>query len=61
MTRILLFLATNAAILVVVSTSAMAKAFDKIAGFEIWARRVTGVIFIALGVYFCLAFIFRIL
>jgi cytochrome c biogenesis protein CcdA len=49
------------AILIVVSTNAMAKAFHRITAFERWARRVTGVVFIAVGVYFCLVFIFRIL
>lgn len=48
------------AILIVISTNAMARAFDRISAFERWARRVTGVLFILIGVYFCLAFIFRI-
>ena len=47
------------AILIVFSTNAMARTFNSIAAFERWARRVTGVIFIAIGVYFCLVFIFR--
>lgn len=49
------------AILIVVSTNAMAKTFNSIAAFERWARRATGVIFVAIGVYFCLAFIFRVI
>jgi len=38
----------------------MAKAFNSISVFERWARRVTGAVFLAIGVYFCLAFIFKI-
>ncbi len=49
------------AILIVVSTNAVGRAFDRITQFEWWARRITGVLFIGIGVYFCLAFIFRIL
>ncbi len=49
------------AILIVVSTNAVGRAYDRITQFEWWARRVTGVIFIGIGVYFCLAFIFRVL
>ena len=48
------------AILIVISANAMAKAFNRIGIFERWARRVTGVIFLIIGVYFCLAFIFKI-
>ena len=49
------------AILIVVSTHAVGRAFDRITQFELWARRITGVLFILIGVYFCLAFIFRVL
>jgi len=48
------------AILIVISANAMAKAFNSISVFERWARRVTGAVFLAIGVYFCLAFIFKI-
>jgi cytochrome c-type biogenesis protein len=48
------------AILIVLSANAMAKAFNRISAFEHWARRVTGVTFLIVGVYFCLAFIFRV-
>ena len=48
------------AILIVVSTNAMARAFDRITVFERWARRLTGAVFVVVGMYFCLAFIFRI-
>lgn len=49
------------AILIAVGTNAMATVFNRITAIEWWARRVTGVIFVLVGVYFCLAFIFRIL
>ncbi len=49
------------AILIVVSTNAVGRAYDRITQFEWWARRITGVLFIGIGVYFCLAFIFRVL
>lgn len=48
------------AILIVVGTRAVARAFDRITQFEFWARRVTGVLFIAIGIYYCLAFVFRV-
>ncbi|MHC4090946.1 MAG: aromatic aminobenezylarsenical efflux permease ArsG family transporter [Planctomycetota bacterium] len=48
------------AILIAVGTGAVARAFDLITQFEHWARRVTGTVFICLGVYFCLAFIFHV-
>ena len=40
---------------------AVARAFQRVAVFERWARAGTGVIFIAVGVYFCLVFIFHVL
>lgn len=48
------------AVLIVISANAMAKAYDRISVFERWARRVTGVIFLIVGVYFCLAFVFEV-
>jgi cytochrome c biogenesis protein CcdA len=49
------------AILIVLGTRAVGRAFDRITQFEWWARRVTGVLFIGVGVYFSLAYIFRVL
>ncbi|MHC4695212.1 MAG: aromatic aminobenezylarsenical efflux permease ArsG family transporter [Planctomycetota bacterium] len=49
------------AILIVVSTRAVGQAFNRITQFEWWARRVTGVLFIGIGVYFSLVYIFRVL
>ncbi len=48
------------AVLIAVGSKAVGKAFDKVAAFERWARRVTGIIFIAVGVYFALRFVFEI-
>jgi len=49
------------AVLIAVGTKAVGKAFDRVGAFERWARAVTGVIFIIVGAYFCLAFIFGVL
>ncbi len=49
------------AILIVLSTHAISQAFNRITQFEWWARRMTGVIFIVIGVYFSLAYVFRVL
>jgi threonine/homoserine/homoserine lactone efflux protein len=34
------------------------EAYDKLAVLERWARTVTGIVFVAIGVYSCLAYIF---
>ena len=49
------------AVLLSISTTLVSKAFSKITHFELWARRITGVIFIVVGVYYCLVFIFRVM
>ncbi len=49
------------AVLIVFSTQAVGRAYNRITQFERWARRITGVVFIGLGVYFCLVYIFRVL
>jgi cytochrome c biogenesis protein CcdA len=49
------------AILIVLSTRAVGQAFNRITQFEWWARRITGALFIGIGIYFCLAFVFRVL
>jgi threonine/homoserine/homoserine lactone efflux protein len=45
----------------VLGTQAVGRAFQRITQFERWARYITGVIFIGIGLYFTLAFIFRVL
>ncbi len=48
------------AFLLAFSAKMVSKAFDKITIVEKWIRTVTGLIFIAVGIYYCLAYIFRI-
>ena len=49
------------AILIVISTQAVGRFYSRITQFEIWARRITGTLFILIGIYFCLAFIYRVI
>jgi cytochrome c-type biogenesis protein len=37
------------------------KAFSMIQKFEYWARRITGFVFILVGIYYCLSYIFQIM
>lgn len=46
------------ALLIVAGGRAVGGAFDRLKQVEKWARRITGVLFIVIGVYFCLRFIF---
>jgi cytochrome c biogenesis protein CcdA len=48
------------AVLIAFGTQAVGKAFNRIGIFELWARRVTGVLFIVIGIYFTLRFILRV-
>jgi cytochrome c-type biogenesis protein len=47
------------ALFIEISADLAAKAFNKLTAVEIWFRRVTGIIFILVGVYFSLTFIFK--
>ena len=49
------------AVMIVVGAGAVGRAYNRITQFETWARRVTGVIFIGVGIYFSLMYIFRVL
>ncbi len=49
------------AVLIAVSAQAVGKAFGRIAAFELWARRATGVVFVGIGIFFTLRFIFGVL
>jgi len=40
------------AVLISAGANALGKAFQKITQFEIWARRITGIVFLVIGVYF---------
>ena len=48
------------ALAIAAGAGAVARAFHRLAVFERWARTATGVIFVGVGVYFSLAFIFRV-
>ena len=49
------------AVLVAVSARSVGKAFNALSKIERWARRITGVLFLGIGVYYCLKFIFDVL
>ena len=48
------------AVLLAVGVRQMTPIFNRIIRYELWIRRITGIIFILVGVYYCLVFIFRI-
>ncbi len=49
------------AIAIAVGAKSVAQAFNRLGKVELWVRRVTGVIFIVVGIYYCLRFIFGVL
>lgn len=44
-----------------ISSQLVGKAFNKLTSIELWARKITGGIFILVGLYYCLVYIFKIL
>jgi len=44
------------AFLLAISADLMGRVFNKVTQFELWARRITGIIFLAIGVYFTFAY-----
>ena len=48
------------AVIIGLGVGSLGAAFHKLQKFEWWARRVTGVVFILVGIYYCLEFIFEI-
>jgi cytochrome c-type biogenesis protein len=48
------------AILIAAGARSLAKVFDKVTVFERWARRVTGVVFLGIGIYYTLVYVFRV-
>jgi cytochrome c biogenesis protein CcdA len=48
------------AILIALGVQTLAKAFNKLTQIEWWMSRITGVVFIVVGVYFCLAYVFHV-
>jgi len=47
------------AIAIAFSAKSLGKLFNRLTQIEFWARRITGVVFILAGMYYCLRFIFR--
>jgi cytochrome c biogenesis protein CcdA len=45
------------AILMGISTRLISKAYRRVSTFEIWARRVTAVVFICAGIYYCVTYL----
>jgi cytochrome c biogenesis protein CcdA len=46
------------AVLIAFGANRIGRAYDRMAAFEYWARRITGTVFIAAGIYYCLTYIF---
>ena len=46
------------ALLIALGAKSISTVFNKITKFEIWGRRITGWVFILVGVYFCLVYVF---
>ncbi|MCJ7729636.1 MAG: aromatic aminobenezylarsenical efflux permease ArsG family transporter [Sedimentisphaerales bacterium] len=40
------------ALLIATSADLMGRAFQRVTQFEVWARRITGIVFLAIGIYF---------
>jgi cytochrome c-type biogenesis protein len=49
------------AVVIGLGVGSVGRVFDRLAQVERWARRLTGVVFVGVGVYFCLAYVFRVL
>ena len=46
------------ALAIALGVKSVAQAFHKLTKVELWIRRVTGLVFIIIGIYFCLRFVF---
>jgi cytochrome c biogenesis protein CcdA len=44
------------ALLLTAGADLMARAFQRVTQFELWARRITGIVFLAIGIYFTFAY-----
>ena len=47
-------------LLLAFGTKYISNVFNAVSRMELWARRVTGVLFIIIGIYFCIVYIFKI-
>ncbi len=48
------------AVLIAMGAQWVSKAFKQLVRLEKWARRITGVIFVLVGVHYCLLYIFEV-
>ncbi len=48
------------AFVIALSAQSVGKFFNRLTRFELWARRLTGVLFILIGIYYSLVFIYRV-
>jgi cytochrome c-type biogenesis protein len=48
------------AALISVGAKAVGSAFNRVGAFERWARRITGIVFLVVGLYFSLKFVFQV-
>jgi cytochrome c biogenesis protein CcdA len=46
------------ALLIALGAKSISAVFSKVTEFEIWGRRITGWVFILVGIYFCLVYVF---
>jgi cytochrome c biogenesis protein CcdA len=49
------------AVIIAFGAKSLGKAYDILTKIEKWARKITGTIFILVGIYYCLVYIFRVL
>lgn len=49
------------AVLIALGAQQVGRAFNKLAAFELWARRITGAVFILVGIYLTLKYVFLVL
>ncbi len=49
------------ALLIAFGTKWVGTMFNKLTLFELWSRRITGLIFIGIGLYFCLEYLFEVI
>ncbi len=48
------------AVLIALGAQSVSKAFTKLVQFEKWARRITGVVFVVVGIHYCLKYILEV-
>jgi cytochrome c biogenesis protein CcdA len=48
------------AVLIALGAKSVAAVFQRLTALEVWARRVTGAVFILIGIYFCSTYIFNV-